>query len=161
MAIRFIHVFSLIRARPVCPRLHSSSFDSPRRAPGIVGFIRVLSVHSGAPRVSSGRARSSGAPRGSSSSFAFVSFVLARPGGRLFHSRSFSAPTELSSGMFGSFEHATWVVGFIPVCLVHLGAPRCSSSLFGLYWLIRARPGCRRVHSGSLVHFRAPRMWSG
>ena len=57
----------------------------------------------------------------------------------------------------GSLGRAPGGVGFIRVSMVHLGAPRVLSGSCGVVWFIRARTGCRLVHSNSYSSFgRAP-----
>ena len=62
-------------------------------------------------------------------------FVQACPGGGRIHSCS-----------LGSFGHALWVIGFIPVRWVRMGAPFGSSGSFGIVGLILVRPAGGPVH---------------
>ena len=120
----------------------------------VVGFIRVVWVHSCAPRWSLG---SFGRAFGSFGC-AVVCLIPARPGGYPGHSFS-----------LGSLGRALGVDGFILVRCVHLGALvvvwfirfrwvhsgvswvslRSFGCALGAVAFILARPGCRRVYSCS------------
>ena len=119
--------------------------------PGVVMFIRIRRVRSGAPSCSLGfLVIRSGSPWESSGSLGFVGFVPALPWG--------------PSGLFGfaGFVHGTpWrslvsfvgnlgVVGFIRVRCDRLGVPWGSSGSFGF---VQVRRGGLRDHSGSLGSF--------
>ena len=142
------------RERPCSCRVYSASFGSFRRATAVIGFIRVRSAHSGAPRgtfSSFGRAPCVGMfirahPVLHSflfGSFPFDWFIRARPGSLRVHSCSFQF---------------VWMIR-ARVSLVHSGAPQWSSGSSGFVWLIRARLGVCRVDSGSFGSFgRASRV---
>ena len=143
---------------------------------GVVGFIPVHSVYSGAPW-------------GSSYSLGIVEFIRARPWGGRVHSDSFERALG-SLGSFscalvslGSFGHAQGLLGSFAFVALIQAHPRCHRINFdslgsfervqgvvgcdlcfiffrfvnfcdkwvlsGSLWLIRARPGSHWVHSGA------------
>ena len=106
--------------------VHSGSLGSFRRAHGVVGFIWVPWVHSGAPM-------------GSSGSLAFIGFILARPVGRQGHSRSLDSVGRA----LGSFGCTLGFVGFIRVHALWV------DGIIRVLGLINARLWDRRVHSGA------------
>ena len=78
----------MILARPAGRRGHSSSLISFGRALGLVGFISVRWVHTGAPWVSAG-------------SFGFVGIIWALPWGRRVHSGSLGSYWGSALGSLG------------------------------------------------------------
>ena len=99
-----------------------SSLGSFGCIPGVVGFIRVCSFHSG-----------SRAHWWSLGFFGFVVFIRVRPGDRLVHSDAFRC-----------------ALGSIWVRSVNSGVPWGSFGLFAFVGIIQDRPGGRWVHAGSL-----------
>ena len=133
--------------------VHSCSF---RCAPGVVGFIWVRLLHSGALL-------------GSLCSFGLVCFIQAHPRGRRVLSASFrrtpgvvwiirvrvvhsGAPhgRRVHLGSFASFGRVAEVVG---VSLLPLAALRCCSGSFVSVRFIRACHASRRVYSRSFGSF--------
>ena len=137
-------LFGFVRTRPWGLSVHFRSFGAIGRALGVVGFIRVGLVHSGAPSVSLGSygfIRScAGGYWVHSDSFArsmwvvgFIHVRMAKSGvrrGRFVHS---GTPWSiwLQSGSFGLFGGTLSVIGFICVRLVHSVTFWCSFGPFG------------------------------
>ena len=96
-------------------------------ATGVVAFLWVRLFHPGAPRLCVG----------------FIRGTFGRAAGRRVH-----------SGSFGSLGRAKGVVKFIRFRLVHSSVPRGSSGSFGFFYIIKTRPGVRRIHSVSLIRTR-------
>ena len=115
---------------------------------GVVGFFRACSVHSSAPRVSSG-------------SIPYVRSIPMRHGGR-----------QVRSGAFVPFPYALGVVGFLRVCSVHFHARWGSSGSIRCVSSNLLHPGAGPVLSSAFpcflgvvllvcvrsVHSRAPRV---
>ena len=111
----------------------------------VVGIIRVCWVHSGALL-------------GSSGSFGYVGFIQARPvvrRGHLGWLGSFGRALCVILVLLRTFGRSLWVIVFIRVRWVYLGAPWVSSCTYGYLWFIRALPGVvvyirvLWVHSGA------------
>ena len=94
---------------------------------GVVGFVRVHSVHSREPLASSGSIRC-------------VLPSAVRPGSR-----------RVRLGQFGPFPRSLGVVGFVRVCSVHSSEPWRTSGSFGCVSNIPGLAVGRRARSGALA----------